>query len=335
MELIKIKNQALKEIRDSQDLKTLETVKIKYLGRKGQLTAILRSLKDLDEKERKEKGKIANQIKQEIAEALKRKKSNLQHLTSNIKNEWFDVTAPGLKYPQGHLHPRTIVLRQIEEIFQSMGFSIVEGPEIETDWYNFEALNIPKDHPARDMQDTFYIDEETVLRTQTSPMQVRYMEKHNPPLRIIVPGRCFRRDASDASHDYQFYQVEGLVVDKEISVANFKAVMEEFFKRFYGKDAKIRLRPSYFPFTEPSFEVDMGCLICRGQGCSICAQTGWLEMAGAGMVHPFVFKSAGYVPGQWQGFAFGMGLERIVMMKYKIDDIRLFSSGDLRFLSQF
>ena len=335
MQLIEIKNKALKEIKDCQDLKFLEAIKIKYLGRKGQLTAILRSLKNLDEKERKEKGRIANQIKQEIAEALKRKKSNIQHLTLNIKNEWFDVTAPGLKHPQGHLHPRTIVLRQIEEIFQSMGFSIVEGPEIETDWYNFEALNIPKDHPARDMQDTFYIDEETVLRTQTSPMQVRYMEKHNPPLRIIVPGRCFRRDASDASHDYQFYQVEGLMVDKEISVANFKAVMEEFFKRFYGKDAKIRLRPSYFPFTEPSFEVDMGCLVCHDQGCSVCAQTGWLEMGGAGMVHPFVFKSAGYVPSEWQGFAFGMGLERIVMMKYKIDDIRLFSSGDLRFLRQF
>lgn len=335
MQLIEIKNKALEEIRDCQDLKTLKSIKIKYLGRKGQLTAILRSLKDLDEKERKEKGRLANLIKREIEEAIRAKSKKFQVLGYKLREGWLDVTVPGLKHPQGHLHPRTIVLRQIEEIFQSMGFSVVEGPEIETDWYNFEALNIPKDHPARDMQDTLYINEELVLRTHTSPMQVRYMEKHQPPLKIIVPGKVFRREATDASHDYQFYQVEGLMVEKNVSIANFKAIIEEFFNRLYKQKVKIRLRPSYFPFTEPSFEVDMSCFVCHGQGCSVCAHTGWLEMAGAGMVHPFVFKSSGYNPNDWQGFAFGLGLERIVMMKYKIDDIRLFSSGDLRFLRQF
>ncbi|TSC52955.1 MAG: hypothetical protein LiPW39_489 [Parcubacteria group bacterium LiPW_39] len=206
---------------------------------------------------------------------------------------------------------------------------------METDYYNFQALNFPKDHPARDMQDTFKINEDFLLRAHTSPMQVRYMEKNNPPLRIIVPGRVFRRDATDASHDCQFYQVEGLMVDKHISAANFKAIIEEFFKRFYSQDVKIRLRPSFFPFTEPSFEVDMSCSVCGGKGCKVCGHSGWLEMAGAGMVHPFVFKSAGYGPYEWQGFAFGFGLDRLVMMKYKINDIRLLNFGHLRFLKQF
>jgi len=241
---------------------------------------------------------------------------------------------------RGHLHPRTLVMRQALRIFQALGFSVVEGPEIETDWYNFEALNFPKNHPAREMQDTFYVKnpaggEDLVARTHTSPVQVRFMEKNNPPLRIVIPGRVFRHEATDASHDYQFYQIEGLMVDKDISVANFKAVMEEFFRRLYKTKVAIRLRPSFFPFTEPSFEVDMGCVFCNQKGCKICGQTGWLEIAGAGMVNQAVFENAGYVRNEWQGFAFGIGFERIVMMKYRIDDIRLMNSGDIRFLNQF
>jgi phenylalanyl-tRNA synthetase alpha chain len=221
-----------------------------------------------------------------------------------------------------------------------MGFSVVDGPELETDWYNFEALNIPKDHPARDMQDTFYVANpvggpDLVMRTHTSSVQVRFMEKNNPPLRIIVPGRVFRREATDASHECQFYQLEGLMIDKHISAANFKAVIEEFFRRFYGKKIAMRFRPSYFPFTEPSFEIDMECVICNGKGCSVCGRTGWIEVIPGGMVNQKVFEAAGYARNEWQGFAFGMGLDRLIMMKYKIDDIRLLNSGDLRFLGQF
>ncbi|MBI4709478.1 MAG: phenylalanine--tRNA ligase subunit alpha [Candidatus Portnoybacteria bacterium] len=332
--LKQLKEAVLKEIEAAKNINSLEDLRIRYFGRKGKITEVLRKLKDLSQEERINIGASANQLKQELELILEQKKKDLG-ASFEAAREWIDISAPGHKLPRGHLHPRTQVLRKIEEIFQSLGFSVVWGPELETDFYNFEALNVPKDHPARDMQDTFYVDEQMLLRTQTSPMQVRYMEKHEPPLRIIVPGKVFRRDATDASHDCQFYQIEGLMVDKEISVANFKAVIQEFFKRFYGQDTKIRLRPSFFPFTEPSFEVDMVCAVCGGHGCRVCGQTGWLEMMGAGMVHPFVFKSAGYISGQWQGFAFGMGLDRLVMMKYRINDIRLLNSGDLRFLKQF
>lgn len=263
-------------------------------------------------------------------------------------NQWLDVTAPGKKPGLGHLHPLTLVREKAEEIFQLMGFSAVEGPQIESAWYNFDALNIPEEHPARDMWDTFWLlgnqnvnsklksqNSKLLLRTHTSPVQIRYMEKHNPPLRIIAPGRTFRRERTDASHDIQFHQLEGLMVDKDISVANFKAVVQEFFRRFFEKEVSIRLRPSFFPFVEPGFEVDMSCSVCFGKGCSACSQTGWLEMGGAGMVHPFVFKAAKFNPKEWQGFAFGMGLDRLAMMKYKINDVRLFFSSDLRFLNQF
>jgi phenylalanyl-tRNA synthetase alpha chain len=334
MNLKELRNLALKEILGAKNLEELQNLQIKYLGRKGELTEILRQLKDMTEAQRQKIGKFANQLKWEIEGMVEKKKKELG-LLSAVDKEWVDITAPGHKLPKGHLNPRTLVLRKVEEIFQSLGFSVVQGPELETDYYNFQALNFPKDHPARDMQDTFSIDEEHVLKTHTSPMQVRYMEKHRPPIRTIVPGRCFRRDATDASHDCQFYQIEGLMVDKDISVANFKAVMLEFFKRLYGQETKIRLRPSHFPFTEPSFEVDMACSVCSGSGCKVCGYSGWLEMVGAGMVHPFVFKSAGYEPGDWQGFAFGIGLDRIAMMKYKINDIRLLNFGDLRFLKQF
>ena len=247
----------------------------------------------------------------------------------------FDITVPGERIIGGHLHPLTLVKRKIEEIFQAMGFSIVEGPEVETEWYNFDALNIPKDHPARDVWDTFYLKKGGLLRTHTSPVQVRYMQKHQPPFRIIVPGRIFRHEATDASHEINFYQVEGLMVGKEISASNFKAIIQEFLSRFFDKRIAIRLRPSFFPFTEPSFEVDIKCLVCGGRGCSVCSRTCWLELIGAGMVHPNVLKAGGINPRNWQGFAFGLGMDRLAMMKYKIDDIRLFYSGDLRFLQQF
>ncbi len=320
-----IKEKAIEEITQADDLKKLEEIYRTYIGRKGKITEILRSLKDLSEKERKEKGKIANQIKQEISEMIKEKEHKLLAKKDKNEKDWIDVTAPGIKVPQGHLHPITLVQRQIEDIFQSMGFSILDGPEVETSYYNFDALNVPKDHPARDMHDTFWLkDLDLLLRTHTSPMQARYMEKNNPPLRIIIPGRCFRHEATDSTHDFQFYQVEGLMVGKNVSVANLKAIIEEFFKEFFSSsDIKIRLRPSYFPFVEPGFEVD----IKRKGG-------DWIEVMGAGMVHPNVFKEVGYVD-EWQGFAFGVGIDRLAMIKYQVDDIRLLYSSDLRFLKQF
>jgi phenylalanyl-tRNA synthetase alpha chain len=326
--LNKLKQKILKEIEQAKDLTKLEQVYRQYLGRKGELTQILRSLKDMPEKERKEKGKLANQIKKEIEgllqEARERREAQ-QPRERQQRDDWLDVTAPGILPPQGHLHPITLVQRQIEEIFQSMGFSVLDGPEVETEYYNFDALNVPKNHPAREMWDTFWLkDIGLLLRTHTSPMQARYMEKHNPPLRIIVPGRCFRHEATDATHDVQFYQFEGLMVGKNVSAANFKAIIEEFFKQFFSSDVEVRLRPSYFPFVEPGFEVDV-----KRKGKD------WLEIMGAGMVHPNVFKAVGYIPNKWQGFAFGAGLERLAMIKYQIDDIRLFFSSDLRFLKQF
>jgi len=321
-----IKEKALKEIAQTKDLKKLEQIYRRYLGRKGELTKVLRSLKDLPDKERREKGQLANQFKKEIDEAIKTKDREFSGQSSSAKGKgWIDVSAPGLRPPEGHPHPISLAQRQVEDIFQSMGFSVVEGPEIENEYYNFDALNIPKDHPARDLWDTFWLkDIDLLLRTHTSPMQARYMEKHQPPLRIIVPGRCFRHEVTDASHDVQFYQTEGLMVGRDISMVHFKGIVEEFLKQFFGPEVKMRLRPGYFPFTEPSFEVDIKD-----------KKKNWLEIMGAGMVHQNVFKEVGYPLRKWQGFAFGVGLERLAMLKYKIDDIRLFYSGDLRFLNQF
>jgi phenylalanyl-tRNA synthetase alpha chain len=266
-------------------------------------------------------------------------------LNIKIKGDWFDETIPGQTPSFGHLHPLTLVRMKSQDIFQTMGFYTVDGPEIENEWYNFDALNIPKDHPARDMWDTFWLRNvrsqelkgkyRLLLRTHTSPLQIRFMEKNNPPFRIIAPGRVFRHEATDASHEINFYQLEGLMVDKYVSVSNFKAVIEGFFSIFFNKRIKIRLRPSYFPFVEPGFEIDISCINCLGKGCSSCKKTGWVEVMGAGMVHPLVFKNVGLNPKFWQGFAFGIGLDRLAMMKYKIDDVRLFYSGDLRFLYQF
>jgi phenylalanyl-tRNA synthetase alpha chain len=334
MDIKELKNRAQEEIKSARDLDALNKIFKRYLGKQGKLTSILRSLKNLPDKQRKEQGRIANQIKQELDTEIQRCKNKFQG--SNYKPQGsLDVSAPGKKIATGHIHPLTLVRRQAEEIFQNMGFSVVEGPEIESEWYNFDALNIPKDHPARDAWDTLWLKNGSLLRTHTSPVQIRYMQKHNPPLRIIVPGKVFRHEATDASHDVQFYQLEGLMLGKDVSVANFRAIAQEFFKKFFNKDVKIRLRPGFFPFVEPGFEIDVSCIVCNGKGCSVCKKTGWLEILGAGMVHPNVLKNSGLNPKFWQGFAFGVGLDRLAMMKYKINDIRLFYSNDLRFLKQF
>ena len=341
VDLKTLKKRVQEKIKKTQDLKELDQVFRKFLGKKGELSQVLKSLGELPKTKRVKLGKEANEIKNFIKQKIEQRSKKLSPIGISAKEgKLFDVTVPGKKPSLGHLHPLTQVKREVEKIFQGLGFSIVEGPDIETEWYNFDALNIPKEHPARDLWDTFWLQnnktiQNLLLRTHTTPVDVRYMEKNNPPLRIIVPGRCFRHEATDASHDIQFYQVDSLMVGKDISIANFKAVIENFFKEFFKKDLKIRMRPSFFPFTEPSFEIDISCLVCQGKGCSACSQTGWMEMMGAGMLHPNVFKACKLNPKNWQGFAFGIGLDRLVMMKYKIGDIRLFYNGDLRFLEQF
>ncbi len=329
MAISALKNSALEAIQKAQNLAELDVAYKAFLGKKGELTLILRSLANLSEAERKTQGKEANELRNFLVERFAQRKQEIQigEIGKREATEHVDVTAPGKRLPKGHMHPLTLVQTKAEEIFQAMGFTVAQGPEIETEWYNFDALNIPANHPARDMWDTFWLKPKNagyLLRTHTSPVQIRYMESHNPPLRIIVPGRIFRYEATDASHEFNFYQLEGLMVGKEVSVANFKAIIEEFYHQFFGKPVAIRLRPSYFPFTEPSFEVDMRW----GKGK-------WLEMMGAGIVHPNVFRAVGYIPAEWRGFAFGMGLDRLAMMKYQIPDIRLLYSGDLRFLQQF
>jgi len=335
--LASLRRNSANQIEKAKDLKELNEIFKEYLGKQGKLTQVLRSLEKLPKLKRAKTGKQANQLKNFFRIKLDQKLKLLKEkvIKEKEEKEWLDITAPGKKHVLGHLHPLTQVKRKTEEIFQEMGFSVIEGPEIETEWYNFDALNIPKDHPARDMWDTFYLKNGLLLRTHTSPVQIRYIEKNQPPLRIIAPGRVFRHEATDASHEINFYQVEGLMIGKHVSVANFKAITQEFLNRFFQKPVKIRLRPSYFPFTEPSFEVDMTCLACKGKGCSACQRTGWMEILGAGMVHPAVLRNSGLNPKNWQGFAFGIGLDRLAMMKYKINDIRLFYSGDLRFLEQF
>jgi phenylalanyl-tRNA synthetase alpha chain len=336
IKLNSFKNKAKKEIKEAKDLRELDKIFKKYLGKRGQVTQVLRSLKDLPEKERKKTGRKANDLKIFIEKEIGKKSNKITKVVSK-KKEWVDVTVPGKEIEIGHLHPLTQTQRRIEDIFQSMGFSVVEGLEVENEYYNFDALNIPKDHPARDIWDTLYLKNGKLLRTHTSPMQVRYMEKNQPPLRMIVPGRVFRHEATDSSHEINFYQVEGLMIDKKgkVSAASFKAIVEEFLRRFFNQAVEIRLRPSYFPFTEPSFEIDVSCPICNRKGCSTCKKTGWVELMGAGMVHPNVLKASGLNPKMWQGFAFGMGMDRLTMIRHKIDDIRFFYSGNLRFLKQF
>ena len=348
------KKKVKKELNSVKNLKDLEGISKKYLGRQSELTLILRSLAKMPKAKRIKDGKEANNLKDYIKEILKEKAKQINPFSvSPENNDWFDITAPGKKPILGHLHPLTLARREVQNIFESMGFSVIEGPEMENEWYGFDALNIPKNHPARDAWDTFWLrqneiknqkskikNERLLLRPHTSPVQIRYLEKNNPPLRIIAPGTVFRHEATDASHEFQLFQVEGLMVGKDISASNFKAIINEFFSRFFKKPVKSRLRPDFFPFTEPSFDVSITCVICDGKGCPVCKQTGWVEVAGAGMVHPNVLKNSGLIPHQysgsgWQGWACGFGLERLAMMKYKINDIRLFRSGDLRFLNQF
>lgn len=347
MDLKTLKIEIQKSIESASDLRQLDVVFRDQLGKQGKLTQVLHSLKDVPPQKRKILGKEANLLKNFLEMKLEERTKEIKEKQrkDQEKKDWVDITAPGKKIFSGHLHPLTLIRRKAVEVFLGMGFSIAEGPELEVEWYNFDTLNFPPNHPAREMQDTFWVvqkDREALpakkkllLRTHTSPVQVRYMEKHKPPFRIIAPGKIFRHEATDSSHEMQFHHLEGLIVDKDVSVANFKAIIQEFYEKFFGRSVKVRLRPSYFPFTEPSFEVDMSCVICGGKGCSTCQGNVWLEMMGAGMVNPNVYKYSGLDPKNISGFAFGMGLDRLAMMKYKINDIRLFHSGDMRFLDQF
>jgi len=332
--LEKIKARALSEINSIKQAKELRDFEVKYLGRKSELTEVLKNIKDLSLQEKPVIGQLANEIKQELAEAVKSKLAELDQ-TEQVKVSTLETTWPGEPKKTGHQHPLSQFLKKVEDIFMSMGFEVVDGPEIETPKYNFDLLNIPKDHPARDMWDTFYLEQGLVLRTHTSPMQLRAMEKRKPPVRLIVPGRTFRHEATDASHETTFYQVEGLVIDRDTSVTNLLSTLESFFKALYGQQVKIKASGSFFSFTEPSLEISMSCLICGGAGCSVCKQTGWLEMLGAGMVHPQVLKNMRVDPDKFSGFAFGGGIDRLMMLYHNINDIRLSYSGDLRFLEQF
>lgn len=335
--LEKIRQAAVQELEAIQDLKLLDTVRVKYLGKKGELTAILKQMGSLTAEERPVIGALANEIRSDIEDKIARHTQELreQALQKKLLEEKLDVTMPGKQQPVGKKHPLTKVLEEIEEISLGMGFDIAEGPEVEYDYYNFEALNLPPDHPARDSQDTFYVTDTILLRSQTSPVQIRVMETQKPPIRIIAPGRVFRSDAADATHSPLFHQIEGLVVDKGITMANLKSTLETFIKKIYGDDSVVRFRPHHFPFTEPSAELDVMCFNCHGEGCRLCKGEGWIEILGCGMVHPKVLANCGIDPEVYSGFAFGIGLERIVMKRYGIDDIRLFFENDDKFLSQF
>lgn len=326
--------EALQEIKRANEPGSLDQVRIKYLGRKGIITSLLKSLKDFPEAERPALGKISNQIKGRLELALSERMKELEVACREGK-EFFDYTLPGRGGWQGKRHPLTQVNDRIVEIFYGMGFEIARGPDVETDYYNFSALNFPPDHPARDMQDTFYIKDDLLLRTHTSPVQVRVFEKRKPPVRIIAPGRCYRNEAINARSFCTFHQVEGFYVDTDVTFADLKGVLSAFVWELFGKEVSLRFRASFFPFTEPSAEVDISCVICGGKGCGVCKHKGWLEILGAGMIDPEVFKAVGYDPEVYSGYAFGLGIERIAMLKYRIDDIRLFYENDLRFLRQF
>lgn len=335
--LQEIRRQAAEAIGKAADNKAIEDLRIKYLGKKGELTAILKQMGALSAEERPKVGQYANEIRASIesliGERAESMKSALQE--KKLTLETVDVTMPGHAAPLGKPHPLTKVLDEFKEIFLGMGFSVVEGPEVETDFYNFEALNIPKNHPARDTQDTFYISDNVLLRTQTSPVQIRAMESQKPPIRMIAPGRVYRSDAVDATHSPLFHQIEGLVVDKGVTMADLKGTLELFVKRLYGEESVVRFRPHHFPFTEPSAELDLQCFSCHGEGCRLCKGEGWIELLGCGMVHPKVLSVCGIDPEEYSGFAFGLGLERLVMRRYHIDDLRLFYENDVRFLNQF
>ena len=333
-----LKEEAIAKIKATLDTKELNDIRVKYLGKKGPITDLLKGMGKLPAEERPKMGQLVNVIRQEVTTFLEEKKEELEAkaLEERLASETIDVTLPGREVKVGNHHPITRVAEEIEDIFLSMGYEIAEGPEVEKDFYNFEALNLPPDHPARDMQDSFYISEETLLRTHTSPVQARVMEqKKGEPIKIICPGKVYRRYSDDATHSHQFSQIEGLVVGENIRMSDLKGTLDLFAKKMFGADREIRLRPSFFPFTEPSVEMDISCFKCGGDGCNVCKQTGWIEILGGGMVHPNVLEMAGYDSKTMTGFAFGMGQERIAMLRYGIEDIRNFFTNDLRFLSQF
>ncbi len=366
-QLKNLKKSALEDLKKVASIDDLQNLQTKYIGRKGELTNILRGLKGLPADKKPIIGKLANEIKQELESAFEEKQKELWNKTvsSSLEKEFFDITIPGKTREIGHIHPLSQVQEEVERIFSQMGFAVMDGPEVESEYYNFEGLNIPEDHPARDMQDTFFIKERAhgasaqdeqgsgsaspseselmnrkkhgkmVLRTHTSPVQIRTMEKYGAPLRVIIPGRTFRYEATDAGHDTTFYQVEGMLVDKDISLCHLKGVMKEFLTRLFGKEVNVRFRPGYFPFVEPGIELDFSCLLCDQKGCRVCKNSGWIEFMGAGMIHETVLKAGGIDGKKYQGWAFGFGLTRLVMMRFGIDDIRLLMSGNLKFNRQF
>ncbi|MCR6513265.1 MAG: phenylalanine--tRNA ligase subunit alpha [Clostridium sp.] len=335
--IAKLREEALKKIEEVKTSGKLEEIRVNYLGKKGELTTILRGMKDLSNEERPLVGKLVNEVKSEVELRIEEIKSSIKERekSEKLQSEVIDITLPGKKNRVGKRHPLDLTLESMKDIFVSMGFTIEEGPEIELDRYNFEALNIPKDHPARSEQDTFYINDNLVLRTQTSPVQVRTMEKQTPPIKMISPGKVYRSDDVDATHSPIFYQMEGLVIDKGVTFADLKGTLELFAKKMFGEKVKTKFRPHHFPFTEPSAEMDATCFVCGGEGCKVCKGSGWIEILGCGMVHPDVLRNCNIDPEVYQGFAFGFGVDRMVMLKYGIDDIRLLYESDMRFLDQF
>lgn len=333
----KIRLAAHEALDHAASMKEIDDIRVRFLGKKGEITGVLKQMGKLSAEERPVIGQLANEVRARIEEEITRRVADLKEneLKRRLAQERIDVTLPGVTHPLGKRHPISQVLLEVQDIFQGMGFSIAEGPEVETDYYNFEALNLPKNHPARDTQDTFYISENILLRTQTSPVQIRVMEKQKPPVRVIASGRVYRSDAVDATHSPIFHQIEGLVVDKGVTMADLKGTLEIFVKQLYGPDSVVRFRPHHFPFTEPSAEMDIMCFECHGKGCPLCKGEGWIELLGCGMVHPKVLTGVGIDPEEYSGFAFGIGLERIAMRRYNIKDMRLFYENDVRFLEQF
>ena len=332
-----IREEAVSKILESENLDKLNEIRVAYLGKKGQLTEVLKGMKDVAPEDRPKVGQMVNETRAAIEEKMEEVKNNLaaKAREAKLKAEVIDVTLPAKKNKIGHLHPNTVALEELEKIFVGLGYEVVEGPEVEYDYYNFEALNIPANHPAKDEQDTFYINDKILLRTQTSPVQVRVMEQKKPPIRMIAPGRVFRADEVDATHSPSFHQIEGMVIDKNITFSDLKGTLTQFVQQLFGKDTKVKFRPHHFPFTEPSAEMDVSCFKCGGKGCRMCKGEGWIEILGCGMVHPHVLEMSGIDPEEYTGFAFGVGLERIALLKYEIDDMRLLYENDDRFLSQF
>ncbi len=338
--LNQIKDEFLKKIKEVKDMDSLKLLEEKYLSRKSEFNLIIKDIKDLSSDLRKEVGLLANSIKQEINQQIKSFRNELEG--KDEKKGFFDPSLPGKIEEKGHLHPTTQILQEVIDIFVSMGFLFLDGPELESDYYNFSALNFPKHHPAREMQDTFFIDKKNkdgeydlLMRTHTSPMQVRAMKKYGAPLKVVIPGRCFRNEATDARHEHTFYHIEGMIIDKNINFSHLKGVLELIGKKLYGPNTELRMRPKHYPFVEPGSNGEYTCFLCAGKGCRVCKYSGWLEILGCGMIHPEVLKNGGINPEEYSGFAFGFGLDRLVMLKYNIDDIRLFHSGDKRFLDQF